>query len=228
MFTGQNLKQRNIMETKPKLAGSNSIRGETYTHPAYGCIQVSRVSGKARLFGSVLEESNHFITLSIHRAKKKRDMNHDYHFSREELIKVSLSTVQWGELLCSFNNSSGVPCTLKRYNGEFIEDIAKSDESIQEEIGREFKQDCAKIAAELDTIELKFMNLMQKPLVTKKEREEILNQIKQVKMHIRSNLPFVITQFTETVEKIKTVAKHEIVAWQASNGIQDETTLLLK
>jgi hypothetical protein len=69
--------------------------------------------------------------------------------------------------------------------------------------------------------------MQDKPSVSKTERKELLREVDSARMQIQSNLPFVVSQFTETVEKIKTTAKHEMVAWTQAAGIKDAPSTLL-
>ena len=188
-----------IKTTAPVFTGDIACGGQEFEHPAFGCITVTRTSGHARLFGSALEESSEFISLSIRRATNIREFHQDRHMPSEELIEVNLSTAQWGELLCSFNRGSGVPCTISHWEGMIVDRIAPSAETLQEEIGREFKERCTGIAAQLDELESTLLAMQNAPSVTKADRK-------------------LVEQFTETIEKVKVVAKHEMAAWTQAHG----------
>lgn len=87
-------------------------------HPAFGMISAGRVSiGGGPGSGSVLFQSDikhgHTVRITISRATRKRDLNHDWVHSGQELIEVELSEAQWASFVSSMN-TSGVPCTLRR------------------------------------------------------------------------------------------------------------------
>lgn len=84
-------------------------------HPAFGQIQASRVSNSPP--GSVVFQSDikhqHTVRITISRASRKRDLNHDWVHGGQELMEVELSEAQWASFVSSMN-TSGVPCTLRR------------------------------------------------------------------------------------------------------------------
>lgn len=108
----------------PKIRPSNSPTSDTIeTHPSFGCIQISRVSSQpgAALFQSDVRNPT-FISLRICEADRRRGLNHDYVMAGKQLIEVDMSLTQWGEFVSSFNQGSGVPCTISyRQTGEFEE-----------------------------------------------------------------------------------------------------------
>jgi hypothetical protein len=88
-------------------------RGEE-SHPAFGMVQVTRVSQSppgASLFDSEIRHS-HYVLLRIKTADRKRDLNRDWIHSRRELVEVGMSESQWASLVSSFN-TEGVPCTIR-------------------------------------------------------------------------------------------------------------------
>ena len=85
-----------------------SDKDEILTHPSYGMVQFSRVTGgNCRLFGSALEGHNHRIELRIFEAEMHID--HDLHMERPygkgQIIEVALSAAQFAELLTTMNSS---------------------------------------------------------------------------------------------------------------------------
>ena len=82
------------------------------THPAFGMIGASRVSGRAVLFDSDVEH-DHFVILRVSRATRKRDLHRDWiPGGRKELNEVAMSEAQWASMVSSMN-TSGVPCTIQ-------------------------------------------------------------------------------------------------------------------
>lgn len=93
-------------------------------HPAFGVAVVHRTSGG----GSCLFQSDllhqQTITLSIHEATRKRDLNHDWVHARKELVEIEMSLAQWGSLVSSIGLGSGVPVTIRRTESDpFVPDI---------------------------------------------------------------------------------------------------------
>src|SRR5687767_12050919 len=87
-------------------------RGTTESHPAYGQISASRVSGSINLYGSDFRH-NHYVIVSIHRSVLDRDLSHDWPFPRQEIIEVALSESQWAHFVSSLNAGSGAQCTIQ-------------------------------------------------------------------------------------------------------------------
>lgn len=84
------------------------------THPAFGMIGASRVSGNGTVLFDSDVEHQHFVRLRIGRATRRRELHRDWiHSERTDLIEVDLSEAQWASMISSMN-TSGVPCTIRR------------------------------------------------------------------------------------------------------------------
>jgi hypothetical protein len=191
---------------------------EKKNHESYGLIELSRVSGDATLFGSCVRHQ-HYISLTISRAEQVRSLHEDRIYGRDELIRVSFSTVQLGELLTNMNVSGGVPCTLERImddKGKYKSIPPPPDTATkQETYVEEFKRDAAAVTTELKALLKRMEELETKASVTKTERREISAGLTKAIMEIESNMPFILTQFNEKVEKVVGEAKGEIEAFQS-------------
>ena len=104
--------------TKTVKGASGDPRTVT-THPAFAQIAASRVSGHTALYDSDFRH-NAYMTIKIRTSELHRNLHHDWHFDREEIIEVALSEVQWATFVSAPNMGSGVPCTLQRLNGKQI------------------------------------------------------------------------------------------------------------
>lgn len=84
-------------------------------HPAFGMITAHRVSHSSP--GAVLFDSDikhqHTVVLTIMRASRKRDLNHDWIHPGEAVSEVEMSEAQWASFVSAMN-TTGVPCTLRR------------------------------------------------------------------------------------------------------------------
>lgn len=82
------------------------------THPAFGMAHVNRVSSTRgqSMFDSEIEHT-HFVSLTINRATRSRELNRDWIYERDNLIEINMSEAQWAQLVSSMN-SSGTPVTL--------------------------------------------------------------------------------------------------------------------
>lgn len=85
------------------------------SHPAWVLIGASRVSqsppGQA-LFDSDIRHQ-HYVVVTLKRAERKRDLNHDWKHGRETIVEVAMSEAQWASFVSSMNTGDGVPATLQ-------------------------------------------------------------------------------------------------------------------
>jgi hypothetical protein len=94
-----------------------------YEHESFGMLQISRTDcGGAgmSLFGSSVKH-NHIITLRVHKAEKCRHIHQDWYHSRDCLVEIYLSPLQFVDAMTNMN-TMGVPCTLKTVNGNPMDD----------------------------------------------------------------------------------------------------------
>lgn len=84
-------------------------------HPAWVLVGASRVSHTPP--GAVLFDSDirhqHYVTVRVKRARRKRDLNHDFKSGRETIVEFAMSEAQWASFVSSMNTGDGVPATLE-------------------------------------------------------------------------------------------------------------------
>jgi hypothetical protein len=202
--------QRNIVE--PTLVSEDKQMGDrTYEHPAWGMVQVSRVSGLVDLFGSALQH-HHFVRLSIGSARKVvSDSGEDRHSGsiRGEIVEVLLSEAQWAQLLSSMNMGGGVPCTLNYISGERLPEMPPS--AMVDQYHDAAKQQTQEIGQELLDLQKAIAERFadKKPL-TIKEKEDLLGRVNSTVRALVDRLPFIQSMMQEALEKQVAAAKTEI------------------
>lgn len=191
-----------------------------FEHPACGMIRASRTtsSGGKTLFGSELKHRD-TITLAIATGRKSRELSCDWYFADKDIIEVEMSYSQWGQLFCSMNVGSGVPCTIRYQDGKRIEELPASeptmhvyDEEMQENLAK------AKKAAEEAVVSAQ--EVLSKQTIGKKDREELLRLFKSLAESISGATPFIERQFREKMEHVVTDAKAEVEAY-VNNKLTD-------
>lgn len=203
---------------KIEIDGRGIRDGEkTYTHPAYGTVELSRISCNPpmTLFGSDVKHGN-FIALRINTAKKYSDGNHDFIHSDKQLVEVYLSGVQFGELLTSMNYGSGVPCTINRRETDFnipaiIDEstpVSESRKALQIRIDRLMKN--------ANDMIVKTENLLSQKTINKKELKEIQNNLYTIKLELNENISYVAKSFDEKMDITVSHAKGEVEAFISS------------
>lgn len=88
------------------------------THPSWGMISASRVQNS---HGAVVFDSDikHQTTMRVRvsTAVRHRDLSRDWLGSRQEFLEVEMSEAQWASFVSSVN-TSGVPCSIRRREGD--------------------------------------------------------------------------------------------------------------
>lgn len=182
-------------------------------HESYGVIGAHRIQGgDGKLFGSSIKHFNG-IRISIKRAEKIRDLNEDRFFGKEQLIEVELSPSQFSQFITSMNIGDGVPCTLRRVNGERMAECPEVNQ--RETFEKEFKQKIRDVTHKMDEIVEEVKETFEKKSLNKGDRIEILNKLHLLMQEIRLNLPFVQSQFNESMEKTVREAKGEVESFIA-------------
>ena len=178
------------------------------THPAFGTAVVLRASGTGRpLFQSDLMHRD-TITLCIHRATRKRDLNRDWVHPAQELIEVEMSLAQWGSLVSSIGIGSGVPVTIRRTENEpFVDNIPHQP----------------RIAANLAEVETKVSELIADVKVIADEihaaveaksgiriLRDLVGRLRNTIGNAPKNAAFAVKSMDEAAEKITNQARADI------------------
>jgi hypothetical protein len=200
---------RRTEEPTVRPSGGAHRDGDTFTHPAFGQIGASRWSGGTTLYGSDFIHHN-FVVITINRSELTRDLAHDWHHSREELVEVALSEAQWASFVSSMNVGGGVPCTIMRVAGEQMPDIPlrRQEDAFRSEaketMGRMAKQVAATIAeveGELGTA------------LSKVKRERLLEHLHQLERSLKDGLPWIASTLEKHMETTVEKAKVEVNAY---------------
>lgn len=181
--------------------------GETQREPYMGNIVAVRASGNQVLFDSE-HRHQHFITLYISTASRRRSLSNDWIHPENRLIELCMSEAQWATMISSIGLGKGVPVTLK--HTESLGDI-KSPKLEQEDRSSLFRPEVEKNTSEA-------LALIDELLATRttKTQDGILEMIRS---KITSSQSFVAEQFDEHAEKTVERAKAEVHAYM-TNAIQ--------
>lgn len=190
---------------------AEDILGQEDEHPSYALVSFSHATsgGGMVLVDSAIKHSS-TIKLRISRALRRRMFNTFDYYARKELIEVEMSPVQFAEAITNMN-TQGVPCTLRHVDGEQMPNPVFDCERTR--VIQEFSDDTKEVAKRLDDLAAFANSLLEKPSVTKQDRKDLLEKIRMARQDIASDLPFVVEQFNETVEKTLSRAKGEFEAY---------------
>lgn len=173
-------------------------------HESYGMIDISRFTGNgSQFFGSDLVH-NGGISITISTAEKERKLNSEWYHADKSLIRIELSHNQFVDAITSGMNTSGVPCTISRFNGLSIPQINHVIDK-KDQFSNEMKSTHEEYASKIDAILEKLEGN-----IGKRKASEIEHDLKVLKSHIESNTIYVMGCFNEAMEKTVTEAKHSI------------------
>lgn len=180
-------------------------------HPSFGQLGFYRTQGgSSNLYGSSIEH-NGYITLEISYSEKHRDLNQNWYHPREEIIRIAMSPTQFAEAITSIG-SEPIPVTIQRLNGESIEPCPS--ENTRKRFKVEFKRDVETIIEDVECdFDLAKEMLARKGALKVADRKKIIGVLSRIKQAIKSNLPFVYSQFDRATEKTITEARGEIEAF---------------
>jgi len=177
---------------------------EITQHESFGMLDISRFNGNnSQFFGSDLVH-NGGISITISHGEKGHKLNSDWYHGRDELIRIELSHNQFVDAITSGMNTSGVPCTIKRYAHKQVEQIDHVEDK-KETFKNDMKDTHLEYLERIDEI-LKLLD----GNIGKRKADEIKHELGTLKNHITSNTNFVMTCFNEAMEKIVIEAKHSI------------------
>lgn len=80
-------------------------------HPAYGLVQINRVSGYEYLVGSEVAHQDYF-ELRIREAERIEEDGGWRFFGKRKLIEIKLTANQMIDLFTQMNIGEGIPCTI--------------------------------------------------------------------------------------------------------------------
>ena len=191
-----------------------SMERETFTHPAFGMIGFSRVTGgENTLFGSSIKH-NDKIVMKLKHGEQDRHLHGDWYSGRGLITEIEMSYSQFAECISTLNVGDGVPCTIRFTEKDGRLPYIKENVSKREQFRNEFSSKILKamkqVQEEIDAIQ---KSLDDKKTLGVKDRKEMVSKLRQVKYNIGSNLDFCVEQFDEQMDKTTLEAKGEIEAF---------------
>lgn len=173
------------------------------THENIGILRINRHQGRTRLVGST-SAAQTYIGLEIvqgHVASDEMNKEKFYAKQSQSIVEVSMTLMQWGELLSSFGMATGVPCTIERVNGKRVAQTYKTEPLADyyskhtAETLNEFKKKYEETMDE--TVDI----LENKKSIAKKDREKILGNYKALTRLVEDTLPFIKRRMIEDTEE---------------------------
>lgn len=193
---------------EPEVTPSANDRGTTHSHPAFGLARATRVSGVASLYGSEFLH-NGYIQLTISRSVLNRELSTDWHYERDEVVRVNFSEAQWVAFITRMNVGSGTPCTLDMVGkGGFLPAIPEP-----RDVHAEFKRERDERLQDAQRLIGEAEGMVRGLKLPKAEKERLHGVLRQAAMQLGVNLDFVAQQFGRHMESRVERARTEIAAW---------------
>lgn len=213
------------------------IGGYTETHPSYGMIGISRVSGKGHLFGSEVQHL-HYLSLTISEAQRVVDNPREFLSSQRELIRICMTDAQFAQMITSPNQGDGVACTIERSIADQAEPWLNSfggrprppepehyTQRYKDALGKRADRITENIKQAKDQID-SLVDGDIKP--TKANLKELQDKLYMALMNVEQNLPYVMEEVTEGIEKKMAIAVSEFESYVAfslqAKGLEHLTT----
>ncbi len=192
-------------------AGDGDIEEE---HESFGLVRFNRVSGGVRLFGSHLEQHQHYITMAVSRAKVCHGLSYDRYHPTDHLIEIKLSAAQFAEAITSLNSGVGAPCTIYEIGRVLMEPVPVEAQAEHQKIREGFEEKIDETAIELEKARDDWAAILDgSKTISKGRAREMLKVLTHAAQELRKNAPFVVNQFRESADKVVTSAKAEIEAF---------------
>lgn len=197
-----------------------------YEHPSYGMMSITRYyGGDGNFFGNDLPmEGSGGIEIELKEATLERNANglHCDFFNPGRLkFKVRMSHLQFAELITNMN-TTGVPVTITNIGIERLDDPPVLNK--REVFDKETKEVVSNVKQQANDIIAKVQNLFEtKKSLTKKDKEEILRGLNQLKMATFDHLPFMQKMFDEQMNKSVVSAKANIAAFIEQRRLELKT-----
>ena len=182
--------------------------GVEYSHPAYGDISASRVTGHMNLYGSEFHHHG-FITIRISHAKFTRSLSRDWHFKGDDIVEVALSEAQWAHFVSSMNHG-GTQCTINALGrGTGYVPRLPDPPSRQDQFNSELKKTMERSQDILNALIEKIRAMK----ISEKAKTELIRGINMAQSGISNNAEFVAESFSEHMEETTERAKCEVNAY---------------
>ena len=185
-------------------------------HPSYGMMSISRYyGGDGNFFGNDLPmEGSGGVEVELREATLDRNtdgLHRDFFNPGKLKFRVKMSHLQFAELITNMN-TTGVPVTITNIGTERLDDppILNKREVFDEEA----EEVVSKTKQRANDIIAKVQNLFEsKKSLTKKDKEEILRELNQLRMATFDHLPFMQKMFNEQMNESVISAKANIAAF---------------
>lgn len=185
--------------------GPGGVEEKLFTHPAFGQMTVSRVQGRASLYGSDFSHSG-FIVVELTGSEMQRGLSHDWHHAKRRKFVVAMSEAQWATFVSSMNQGSGVPVTIQWDERGPIPGISEPPQKSEQFVSETLKH-LSSVKARLERLKSK---IEEDKYLSQKARNSLLHEISMSMQDMEDNIPYVMRSAEKHMEKTVEKAKIEV------------------
>lgn len=196
------------------------MQEEKLSHESFGQILFSRTNGgNTNFYGSELPQ-DHYISMEVHHSEIHRELTQDRYYTKEQILRLRMSSGQFAEMLTSMNRGSGVPCTIESVKGQRMQDLPMQ-ESRKEFVHRKFEDRMKMFADTIRERQNKAKELVKKKTLSKDDMHQLQMHLEWLTGEVERNIPFFAKCFQETMDEVVFEAKTEV-----ENAIQHKINVL--
>lgn len=184
---------------------------EQYEHPAFGQISFGRTQGSNTFYGSDLN-LGHYINFEIKTSVLSRSLTDDHFYGDKTILKGRMTNIQFSDMITNMNRGEGIPCTLEYCMDGKLQKVPPLEvfDNRKDHIQKEMQMKMKKFADSLKEGEKRMSEILKKPTISKKDREELESLYKLNNQKISSDIPFYLECFQEGMDKVVLEARSEV------------------
>lgn len=191
------------------------------SHPAFGMIGVSRVSGSATLFGSAIEHAGYLLIRIQTAFEIDSGYSHKRPFADKVVAEVCVSEAQWARFVSTPNVGEGVPCTIRYMrSGDMVAppEIENDSDHVRraDDIQARAKEMVAQFQAAVDELD----KLAKAGKATKADLQRVRALFLHPVDYAGSNAKFFADSMTKHMEGVVADVKSEVDAYVTRVAMQ--------
>lgn len=180
-------------------------------HESFGQISFHRIQGHRRLYGSHLDNHPTFIRMAVKRSERVHSLSYDrYHEYGQVIVEVDMSAAQYAEAITTMNMGAAVPCTITTVTGIRYEEVPEDVEQEHAKIRMGFKKKLSGLVGILRKARKDGEEILEGKSVRKGDVKKMVAALRKLEQEVSANMPFVLTQFEESADRVVTAAKAEV------------------
>lgn len=183
------------------------------THPSFALLNFSRISGNGgRMFASDLDIGSH-MRLRLTEAEEDWHLHEKGYHGNKRIVEIDMTNAQFAELITNMNREPGIPCTLRfRSDQGHIPGFIDED-TLHEQIHTDLKADVAGIVETADKLAANLDKALTESGLSKAKQQGLRSAIAKLRQDLTANMPFILDQYKEAIDKTTSVAKIEVEAF---------------